>query len=54
VVSDVLPVLAIGGRAVHVPYHITWALEVAAVDNDDFPTVSSLRDVVPLVEKWSS
>ncbi len=54
VVSDVLPVLAIGARAVHVPYHITWALEVAAVDNDDFPTVSSLRDVVPLVDKWSS
>ena len=54
VVSDVLPVLAIGGRAVHVPYHITWALEVAAADNDDFPTVSNLRDVVPLIEKWSS
>jgi putative hydrolase of the HAD superfamily len=54
VVSDVLPVLAIGARAVHVPYHITWALEVAAADNEDFPTVSSLRDVVPLVEEWSS
>jgi putative hydrolase of the HAD superfamily len=54
VVSDVLPVLAIGARAVHVPYHITWALEVAAADNDDFPTVSSLRDIVPLVEEWSS
>lgn len=27
--SDVVPVLGIGGRAVHIPYHITWALEVA-------------------------
>ena len=27
--SDVLPVLEIGGRAVHVPYHITWAHELA-------------------------
>jgi putative hydrolase of the HAD superfamily len=54
VVSDVLPVLAIGARAVHVPYHITWALEVAAADNEDFPTVSNLRDVLPLVEKWAS
>jgi putative hydrolase of the HAD superfamily len=25
--SDILPVLAIGGRAVHVPYHTTWAHE---------------------------
>jgi putative hydrolase of the HAD superfamily len=54
VASDVLPVLAIGGRAVHVPYHITWALEVAAVDGDDFPILSNLRDVVPLVDGWSS
>lgn len=54
VVSDVLPALAIGARAVHVPYHITWALEVAAADNDDFPTVSSLRDVMPLLDKWCS
>ncbi|MCB0995740.1 MAG: HAD hydrolase-like protein, partial [Acidimicrobiales bacterium] len=28
--SDVLPVLALGAHAVHVPYHVTWALEVAA------------------------
>ena len=27
--SDVLPVLAIGGQAVHVPYSVTWALEHA-------------------------
>ena len=25
--SDILPVLAIGGHAVHVPYHTTWAHE---------------------------
>jgi putative hydrolase of the HAD superfamily len=25
--SDVVPVVRIGGRAVHVPYHVTWALE---------------------------
>lgn len=27
--SDVLPVIQIGGRAVHIPYHITWAHETA-------------------------
>lgn len=25
--SDVLPVIALGGQAVHVPYHLTWAHE---------------------------
>jgi putative hydrolase of the HAD superfamily len=54
VASDVLPVLAIGARAVHVPYHITWALEVAAVDNNEFPMLTDLRDVVALIEQWSS
>jgi len=53
VASDVLPVLAIGGRAIHVPYHITWALEVAAVDNNEFPMVTDLRDVIALVDRWS-
>jgi putative hydrolase of the HAD superfamily len=33
--SDVLPVVAIGGRAVHVPYEIDWAHEV--VDEADLP-----------------
>ncbi len=31
--SDVLPVLALGGHAVHVPYHLTW--EVERVDHHD-------------------
>ena len=39
--SDVLPVLAIGGRAIHVPYAVTWALEHADPDPDghDFPVL---------------
>jgi putative hydrolase of the HAD superfamily len=28
--SDIVPVVRIGGRAVHVPYHVTWALEEVA------------------------
>jgi putative hydrolase of the HAD superfamily len=35
--SDILPVLAIGGRAVHVPYHLTWAHERAEIE----PSVDS-------------
>jgi putative hydrolase of the HAD superfamily len=43
--SDVLPVLAIGGRAIHVPYAVTWALEHAEPDPDvhDFPVLDGLR-----------
>ena len=33
--SDILPVVAIGGRAVHVPYEVDWAHEV--VDEADHP-----------------
>jgi putative hydrolase of the HAD superfamily len=32
--SDILPVLAIGARAVHVPYHTTWAHERAELGED--------------------
>ena len=42
--SDVLPVLAIGGRAVHIPYHTTWAHEHADHDGS-VPTLESIRDL---------
>ena len=31
--SDILPVLALGGSAVHVPYHLLWDLEQAPDDH---------------------
>lgn len=45
--SDVLPVLAIGGHAVHVPYAITWHHEVVDGHDGAFPVLASLADVVP-------
>jgi len=42
--SDVLPVLAIGGRAVHVPYHLTWQHEHADHDGD-VPTLATIKDL---------
>ena len=42
--SDVLPVLAIGGRAVQVPHNYTWSHEV--VDHEaDFPVLDRLADL---------
>lgn len=44
--SDVLPPLAAGARAVHVPYHVTWALEHADPDpTHDFPVLGSLSEL---------
>ncbi len=50
--SDVLPVLAIGGRAVHVPYSVTWALEHAEPDPElhDFPVLGSLAELPACIE----
>lgn len=42
--SDVLPVVELGGRAVHIPYHVTWAHE--HVDHDGtVPTLETIRDL---------
>jgi putative hydrolase of the HAD superfamily len=42
--SDVLPVLAVGGRAVHIPHELTWALEHAEHDGT-VPTLDSIRQL---------
>jgi putative hydrolase of the HAD superfamily len=42
--SDVLPALEIGARAVHVPYHITWAAEHADHDGT-VPELASIREL---------
>lgn len=43
--SDVLPVLAIGGDAVHVPYHITWDLELVEEIHTDIAELDSISQV---------
>ncbi len=51
-VSDVRPVLELGGWAVHVPYHTTWVLERASepVVHDKRLTVASLSEVPALLQ----
>ncbi len=41
--SDVLPVLAIGGHAVHIPYHVTWFHETASDDDLEGKTYHELE-----------
>lgn len=51
--SDVLPVLAIGGHAVHIPYHTTWAHEIIdyEVEHDNFYSFTNITNVLSLLEK---
>lgn len=50
--SDVLPVLALGARAVHVPHLHTWELEQVTHDPDhDYPVISSLAELGPLLDE---
>jgi putative hydrolase of the HAD superfamily len=42
--SDVLPVLAVGGRAVHIPHEVTWAHELADHDGS-VPTLGSISEL---------
>ena len=52
--SDILPVLEVGGRGVHVPYEITWAMERAiAEDHHDFVTIPDLSELRPLLAGWA-
>ncbi len=46
--SDVLPVLAIGGHAVHIPFHTTWEHEKIShkVKHPNFRTLDNISDVL--------
>jgi putative hydrolase of the HAD superfamily len=41
--SDIAPVLELGGAGVHVPYHVTWALERAEVA--EHPRLARVADI---------
>jgi putative hydrolase of the HAD superfamily len=46
--SDILPVLNVGGYAVHVPYHITWAHEQIEheIEDKNFKSVIGIGDIL--------
>jgi putative hydrolase of the HAD superfamily len=55
--SDIFPVLALGGYAVHKPYHLTWKHErsdTVPLENGHFFTVENLRDLPPLIQDLSA
>lgn len=54
--SDVLPVIELGGRAVHIPYAVTWALEHAdpGADHPEFPVLGSIAELPELIARWDA
>jgi putative hydrolase of the HAD superfamily len=49
--SDVLPLVQIGARAVHVPFHTTWKHEevLEPLENNGYMTISTLTDILEYV-----
>ena len=49
--SDVLPVLAIGSYAVHIPFHTTWEHEKIShkVEHANFRTLEKISDVLKIL-----
>ena len=54
--SDVLPVLAIGGHGIHIPYHTTWAHETVEhkVEHVNFRQVIHMKDVLEILPPSNS
>ena len=51
--SDVLPVVHIGGRAIHIPFATTWAHEMVTdeqLTGKSFTTLGSVRELLELLE----
>lgn len=49
--SDVLPVLELGGYAVHIPFHTTWAHEKIdhEIQHENFHSFTNITEVVTLI-----
>ena len=54
--SDILPVLNIGAKAIHVPHHTTWELEIPdpkELEKVDFPIAKSISEVPGILSAWN-
>lgn len=46
--SDIIPVLELGGNAIHIPFHTTWQHEV--VENYSHPNLKTLNNIKELIQ----
>jgi putative hydrolase of the HAD superfamily len=55
--SDNLPVRGLGAAGVHIPYHLTWAMERAEAPTDAagrFFSIGNIRELPAVVAAWSA
>jgi putative hydrolase of the HAD superfamily len=55
--SDILPVIEMGGRAVHIPYETTWEHEVVPEEEllgKEFIRLAHIRELLVLIEEWKT
>jgi putative hydrolase of the HAD superfamily len=53
--SDILPVTALGARAVYIPYHLTWAHEtVADQDSHQYVELEHIGELPALIEQLAA
>ena len=51
--SDVIPVLELGGYAIHVPYHTTWQHEEAGkIINERFKEIEHISQLKGVLNQW--
>jgi len=55
--SDIGPILTLGGRAVHIPYEVTWVhehmeLSVETTGSDRFKVIDSVAHLPTLLSDW--
>lgn len=50
--SDILPVLNMGGHAIHILYHTTWAYEKIdfEIEHENFKSFTNIMEVLPLLK----
>ena len=50
--SDILPVLELGGTAIHIPFHTTWLHEQVEgeIKHDNFYTLESIKELNKLIK----
>jgi putative hydrolase of the HAD superfamily len=52
--SDIVPVIDLGGYAIHVPFHVTWQHEEimpGEIPETHFCTVENMSDIIPILIK---
>lgn len=49
--SDILPVLNLGGSAIHIPFHTTWVHErMGEIEHEKLRTYSSIKEIVKILK----